>query len=193
MIAEPGTAPQVFGLPLGLLAVWMGATIGETLAFLLGRCSQLRCISYIGPWARPTRLSELPHARPSHSNDSKAAVRRFLFREFVAEQTARHEWWQAVEHAIEHEGWKIVLLLRLTPLVPFNLLNYALACTAVRFWDYTWASSVGVLPGMVCRHAPFVSARPSFNAIPAGCHEVANIIAYACAMLHLVRIILCDT
>ncbi len=68
----------------------------------------------------------------------------------MAEQTAKHEWWQAVEHAIEHEGWKIVLLLRLTPLVPFNLLNYALACTAVRFWDYTWASSVGVLPGMVC-------------------------------------------
>ena len=67
----------------------------------------------------------------------------------MAEQTAKHEWWQAVEHAIEHEGWKIVLLLRLTPLVPFNLLNYALACTAVRFWDYTWASSVGVLPGMV--------------------------------------------
>ena len=59
-----------------------------------------------------------------------------------------------MEHAIEHEGWKIVLLLRLTPLVPFNLLNYALACTAVRFWDYTWASSVGVLPGMVCRNRP---------------------------------------
>ena len=56
----------------------------------------------------------------------------------MAQITQRYEWWQAVEHAIEHEGWKIVLLLRLTPLVPFNLLNYALACTAVRFWDYSW-------------------------------------------------------
>ena len=93
--------------------------------------------------------------------DGEAAVRRFLFREFVAEQTAKHEWWQAVEHAIEHEGWKIVLLLRLTPLVPFNLLNYALACTAVRFWDYTWASSVGVLPGMVRSQSGLALRLPS--------------------------------
>jgi len=92
------------------------------------------------------------HAQPDVATlNCTRAARRFLFRDFVAEQTAKHEWWQAVEHAIEHEGWKIVLLLRLTPLVPFNLLNYALACTAVRFWDYTWASSVGVLPGMVRR------------------------------------------
>ena len=68
-------------------------------------------------------------------------LRRFLFREYVIQITQRYEWWQAVEHAIEHEGWKIVLLLRLTPLVPFNLLNYALACTAVRFWDYSWCGA----------------------------------------------------
>lgn len=49
----------------------------------------------------------------------------------MAHFTRRYDWWQALELAIESEGWKIVLLLRLTPLVPFNLLNYALGCTAV--------------------------------------------------------------
>ena len=108
---------------------------------------QVRC-SCPGPFTRPSCLA-LARMLTTAQSDDRLAWCRFLFREFVAEQTAKYEWWQAVEHAIEHEGWKIVLLLRLTPLVPFNLLNYALACTAVRFWDYTWASSVGVLPGMV--------------------------------------------
>ena len=49
----------------------------------------------------------------------------------MAHFTHKYEWWQALELAIENDGWKIVLLLRLTPLVPFNLLNYALGCTAV--------------------------------------------------------------
>ena len=41
-----------------------------------------------------------------------------------------------------------VFLLRLSPLVPFNLLNYALALSGVRFRDYLLAS-VGMLPAIV--------------------------------------------
>ena len=41
------------------------------------------------------------------------------------------------------EGWKIILLLRLSPIVPWNLLNIAMASTNVPFWQFTIASAVG--------------------------------------------------
>jgi len=52
----------------------------------------------------------------------------------------------AVDRALARKGFKIVLLLRLTPLVPYNVLNYSLGLTGVRFRDYLLAS-VGMLPG----------------------------------------------
>jgi uncharacterized membrane protein YdjX (TVP38/TMEM64 family) len=52
----------------------------------------------------------------------------------------------AIDRAVAAEGLKIVFLLRLTPAVPFNLLNYALGLTRVRFTDYAIAS-IGMLPG----------------------------------------------
>ena len=43
-------------------------------------------------------------------------------------------------------GWKLVVLLRLSPLTPFNILNYALSVTRIKFWDYTWSTALGLLP-----------------------------------------------
>lgn len=52
----------------------------------------------------------------------------------------------AIDAAVGREGRKIVFLLRLSPVFPFSLLNYALGLTRVRFLDYLVAS-VGMLPG----------------------------------------------
>jgi uncharacterized membrane protein YdjX (TVP38/TMEM64 family) len=52
----------------------------------------------------------------------------------------------AIDRAIGSEGLKIVFLLRLSPVFPFNLLNYALGLTRVRLLDYSIAS-IGMLPG----------------------------------------------
>ena len=52
----------------------------------------------------------------------------------------------AIDRAVGAEGRKIVLLLRLSPVFPFNLLNYALGLTKVRLVDYLVAS-LGMLPG----------------------------------------------
>jgi uncharacterized membrane protein YdjX (TVP38/TMEM64 family) len=52
----------------------------------------------------------------------------------------------AIDRAIGAEGLKIVFLLRLSPVFPFNLLNYALGLTQVRLVDYFMAS-IGMLPG----------------------------------------------
>ncbi len=52
----------------------------------------------------------------------------------------------AIDRAVGAEGLKIVLLLRLSPIFPFNLLNYSLGLTQVRLTDYLIAS-IGMLPG----------------------------------------------
>ena len=52
----------------------------------------------------------------------------------------------AIDRAVGREGRKIVFLLRLSPVFPFNLLNYALGLTQVRLVDYVVAS-LGMLPG----------------------------------------------
>ena len=53
----------------------------------------------------------------------------------------------AIDDAVEREGWRIVLLLRLSGLIPFNLQNWALGATRVRFGPYLLATLFGVMPG----------------------------------------------
>lgn len=53
----------------------------------------------------------------------------------------------AIDRAVGENGFKIVFLLRLSPAIPFNLLNYALGLTRVRFSTYLVASFLGMLPG----------------------------------------------
>jgi uncharacterized membrane protein YdjX (TVP38/TMEM64 family) len=53
----------------------------------------------------------------------------------------------AIDRAIGESGFQIVFLLRLSPIFPFNLLNYALGLTRVRLVDYVLASWIGMLPG----------------------------------------------
>jgi uncharacterized membrane protein YdjX (TVP38/TMEM64 family) len=73
-------------------------------------------------------------------------VSRYLARSAVEKMLIGKPKFAAIDRAVEAEGLKIVFLLRLTPAVPFNLLNYALGLTRVRFADYGIAS-IGMLPG----------------------------------------------
>jgi uncharacterized membrane protein YdjX (TVP38/TMEM64 family) len=72
-------------------------------------------------------------------------VARYLARPLVEHRLAGNARFAAIDRAIGHEGRKIVFLLRLSPVFPFNLLNYALGLTTVRFHDYVLASA-GMLP-----------------------------------------------
>ncbi|HSW50743.1 MAG TPA: VTT domain-containing protein, partial [Bryobacteraceae bacterium] len=54
-----------------------------------------------------------------------------------------------VDNAVAAEGWKIVGLTRLSPVFPFNLLNYAFGLTRVSLRDYVVASWIGMIPGTV--------------------------------------------
>jgi uncharacterized membrane protein YdjX (TVP38/TMEM64 family) len=50
---------------------------------------------------------------------------------------------------VEAEGWRFVLLARLVPIVPFNLLNFALGLTRIRAAHYVIATAIGMLPGTI--------------------------------------------
>jgi uncharacterized membrane protein YdjX (TVP38/TMEM64 family) len=72
---------------------------------------------------------------------------RSLLRDWVSRAVAQRTEIVALEKAVAQEGFKIVLLTRLSPILPFNLLNFALGLTTVSFRDYLVASWIGMLPG----------------------------------------------
>ena len=73
-------------------------------------------------------------------------IARYAARAAVERKLEGNPRFAAIDRAIAREGRKIVALLRLSPVFPFNLLNYALGLTQVRFLDYLIAM-VGILPG----------------------------------------------
>jgi len=74
-------------------------------------------------------------------------VGRYLVRDWVTRKIAANPKLQALDTTVTREGWKIVALMRLSPVIPFNLLNYAFGATRVSLRDYVFASAVGMLPG----------------------------------------------
>jgi uncharacterized membrane protein YdjX (TVP38/TMEM64 family) len=59
----------------------------------------------------------------------------------------RHPRFAAVDTALSQKAFRVVVLLRLSPLFPFNLLNYGLGVTRVPLVPYLLGSAVGMLPG----------------------------------------------
>jgi len=102
-------AGVVFGLVWGSLYVLIGATLGATTAFLVGR---------------------------------------YLARGWIFQKIEGNHKFQAIDEAVGKEGFKIVLLTRLSPVFPFNLLNYALGVTRVSLKDY-FLGSIGMIPGTI--------------------------------------------
>ncbi|HEY9606641.1 MAG TPA: TVP38/TMEM64 family protein [Allocoleopsis sp.] len=102
-------AGVVFGLVLGSLYVFIGASLGATVAFLIGR---------------------------------------YLARDWVFKKIASNEKFRAIDEAVGREGFKIVLLTRLSPVFPFNLLNYAFGVTGVSLKDYV-LGFIGMIPGTI--------------------------------------------
>ncbi|MBL7106523.1 MAG: TVP38/TMEM64 family protein, partial [Phycisphaerae bacterium] len=76
-------------------------------------------------------------------------VGRYLARGWVTSKIAGNEKFKAIDEAVAGQGWKIVLLTRLSPVFPFNLLNYAFGLTKVKLKHYFLASWVGMIPGTV--------------------------------------------
>jgi uncharacterized membrane protein YdjX (TVP38/TMEM64 family) len=73
-------------------------------------------------------------------------IARYVARGFVEQRIAGNAQFAAIDRAIGQQGRKIVFLLRLSPVFPFSLGNYALGLTRVSLADYVLAAA-GMLPG----------------------------------------------
>ena len=99
----------IFGVVLGSIYVFIGATLGATAAFLVGR---------------------------------------YLARGWISKKIESNDNFKAIDEAVGKEGFKIVLLTRLSPVFPFNLLNYAFGVTGVSLRDYFFGC-IGIIPGSI--------------------------------------------
>lgn len=76
-------------------------------------------------------------------------VGRHIARDWVSKKIQANPKFKAIDEAVAREGWKIVGLTRLSPIFPFNLLNYAYGLTRVSLRDYFFASWFGMMPATV--------------------------------------------
>lgn len=77
------------------------------------------------------------------------AIGRYLARSRVEAWIQSNPRFRALDEAVGRDGRRIVFLTRLSPVFPFNLLNFFYGITQVRFLDYALASWIGMLPGTV--------------------------------------------
>jgi uncharacterized membrane protein YdjX (TVP38/TMEM64 family) len=97
-------------------------------------------------------------------------VGRTLLRGPIEKRIAAYPRFQAIDRAVGRQGFKIVLLTRLSPIFPFNLLNYAFGLTNVRLWQYVLASWIGMIPGTIM-YVYLGSALKSLAEVAAGSPE----------------------
>lgn len=74
-------------------------------------------------------------------------IARYLAGDWVAAKTGGKL--KQLKQGVEEEGWRFVAVVRLIPLFPFNLLNYALGLTQIRLSAYITASAIFMLPGTI--------------------------------------------
>jgi uncharacterized membrane protein YdjX (TVP38/TMEM64 family) len=75
-------------------------------------------------------------------------IGRYVARRTVTRRLASMPRFAAIERAVSAHGRRIVFLLRLSPVVPFNFLNYVLGLTTISVLDFTVAS-IGTIPGTI--------------------------------------------
>jgi uncharacterized membrane protein YdjX (TVP38/TMEM64 family) len=75
-------------------------------------------------------------------------VARFIARDRVEAIAKGNDKFRRIDNAIGKQGAKLIFLLRLSPVIPFNISNYFYGLTSVKFWPYVLVSWIGMIPGM---------------------------------------------
>lgn len=74
---------------------------------------------------------------------------RYVGRSWVEQRLTRHPRLLTLQAATAKDGFKLVVLLRLSPMVPFTLLGYVMGLSRIRFWDFIIASTLGKIPSLI--------------------------------------------
>jgi uncharacterized membrane protein YdjX (TVP38/TMEM64 family) len=78
-------------------------------------------------------------------------IARYVLRSPVEKLACRNPAFKAVDQAVAKEPWKVVALLRLSPVMPSGVKSYCLGLTCVDLASYAWATAVGMLPGLLLK------------------------------------------
>lgn len=70
---------------------------------------------------------------------------RTLGRPFVERMVSRNNW-QRLDDWAAQDGWRVVLVSRLIPVIAFNMVNYAAGLTRLTWWQFLWTTGIGILP-----------------------------------------------
>ena len=65
----------------------------------------------------------------------------------LVEQKLSPQWQRRLQMADGKEGFLLLIILRLIPAVPYNLINYTFGLTGISFSSYLLASAIGIIPG----------------------------------------------
>lgn len=74
---------------------------------------------------------------------------RYLLRDWIAGRLRQDPRLTAFDAAVARQGWRLVLVSRCSPIFPFSFLNYAFGLTSISLGHYSWASAVGLVPGVL--------------------------------------------
>lgn len=73
---------------------------------------------------------------------------RYVFRKSAENQSKKYKVFKAIDKAVTNDGFKIIAMLRISPLIPFNLFNYMMGITGVKIRDYILGGFF-MIPGTV--------------------------------------------
>jgi uncharacterized membrane protein YdjX (TVP38/TMEM64 family) len=96
-----------------------------------------------GFWAFP-----LTYASIAFASMLAFLAARYLLRDKIRSLLVRRPKYRKLDRAVAEDGWQVVVLMRLSPIVPFKLQNYALGVTAIPFLQYLTATLIGIAPGI---------------------------------------------
>ncbi len=149
-ILAPDSSPQLQELmdniqsigPLGIL-LFILCYVAATLILVPGFILTLGAGAAFGLWKGFILVSLASTLAAS----AAFLVGRYLAGKWVLRKIGQAPRINALKDAIESEGWKIVVLTRLSPAIPYTMLNYIFSLTSLKFTHYAIASWIGMMPG----------------------------------------------
>jgi Uncharacterized conserved protein len=121
--------------------IFVGLYVVATVCSFQARCSRLglgRCSAW--------RLARCVYPSAQHWVPRRIPGGPLSGTRCIARKIEKNEKFATIDRAVADEGWKIVLLTRLSPVFPFTLLNYAFGLTRVKLSHYVLASWLGMIP-----------------------------------------------
>ena len=121
-----------------LLLVGLSLPVATGLSLLAG--------FLFGPWVGTLLVSFASTTGALLAMLAARYVLRGSLRRRIAARARWQLWLEALDRGFERDGWFYLLLIRMTPVLPFFAVNLLMGLTRVRPWTYWWTSQLGMLP-----------------------------------------------